>query len=553
VSLDKLVLVGEPHPRDVRSIRRVPDDYVALMAELGPGIAYTRVELVDPLGERFMFLNARFRARAAGERIAGRWGQLTEDDVLDGTIIGVANNGDALLCGGYVSWLLVDGRVEQHDDLGLALTKFGFLPNRYATEPSRRPAFYAALVAGDEAAADRALARVLEVEYVVDGNLAIAHYLATATEISAELRAQYATQCLLAAKRTQTHDVDVRGLAKAIRADAVTPELLAPLEALVVMRGVFAGKGDDLEIKLLEEVAQHPDDLGARLVLADHLEETGDLASATAIRAQEAVAPLEDIADRGFIAPKGARPIDGSGRLKENIERWRTDAPTTDISELVAAVEALHPQERQGYAMLLGHDRFDELAKEIALARPYLILALRGSDAADAMTVLTQTSSFEALPYVLSTLVEPSKLDAWSFEYRVLDFARAFIEGGGKPNKKLDLLLSWLTNASSGTRFGFAARMLVRSAGDNRVFEAYLDKFCDADPYSVQALSKRRKEPRVVEVLSAEFARMQEELKTRRFLSYPKGYGKVVVYLKRLGVPGAAEAHALFAKNSRRR
>ena len=568
-----LALVGEPRPVVLDDITdRLPADYVTLMQTWGAGMFLGRFELPDPSERdgRFELFQAQFKARAPSEIVAGRWGQLTDDDVAHGIVLGVDTRGAALVGLGpeRLVWLAVTGEVIELRGLEGVVRRVRdhwegdpLAPQTHVTEPSQRPELYAALEAGDEAAADRAVARILETEHPVDAQLAIAHHLATTSGIANELRAAYAEQCLRVAKRKsdRVEALDIRGIRDALKRGSVPPELLAPLTELAVAKGIFAGSGDRTELALLEELAAHPDDAATRLVLADHLESRGELERAEALRHAQALgSPLPDAAERGFVAPRGTKPVDGAATLAGYIERWRTDDPGTDIAPLVAALDALHPQERQGYVMLLvtaagGHYTSEPfLVKAIDHTWPLLVLSLRSSERPAALRLLVTTKTKAAAPFLLAIVRNPSPATyrAWSYERD--DIAIAFGDVGGKLAKaEVDELVQWLAPDAPKARVELAARLLVGWGRDDRVFEGYLRHFCDAHPFSVTALSKRRKEPRVVEVLSAAFAREEAGALRGNVLCYSKDYGLLSAYLKKLGVAGAKEAHERYRKNAR--
>lgn len=565
-----LTLVGDARPVELDDVSRLPSDYVALVQSWGPGTLLSNVELPDPTeaGGQFSLLQARFRVQAPVERNAGRWVHLGDDEIARGVVLGVDARGNALLGLGPTSvwWLLDDGTIASFRGLTDLVERLRasdpLMPAVHVTEPSRRPAFFAALDAGDDAAADAALVRVLEIEHPVDAPLALAYELATARDaIDPERRASYVDQLLRMAKRKageRMKAIDMRAIRATVAAGELPPALRAPLEALVVAVGMFAGRGDRVELALLAEAAAHPGDGTARAVLADHLDDLGDAARAEAMRAPSAIPSLPDAAERGLLPLPNARPV--ANKIRDYVATWARDSPAMDVAPLVAALDALHPQERTGYAMLLdactgfiadetraiyeGH-----LTREIEKSWPLLVLALRSTERKYACEVLVAAREKSAAPYLLDAIRHATS----PHDINRIDLAAAFarLEVRLDPAEVAEFL-PWLSLDAGVEAVKIAARLLVRSAGDDRVFEAYLANFCDAHPFSVNALTKRRREPRVVEVLRAQFAHEEAgALKGGRILAYSRSYGLLSAYLKKLGVPGMAEAHERFRKNSR--
>lgn len=563
-----LTLVGEARPVELDDVSRFPGDYVALVQSWGPGQLLSCLELPDPTqaGGQFALLQARFRVQAPVERNAGRWPHLGDDEIARGVVLGVDTRGNALVGLGPTSvWRLHnDGTIGSFGGLVHVVERMRaddpLMPALHVTEPSRRPAFFAALAAGDDAAADVALGRVLEIEHPVDAPLALAYELATAHEaIDRERRASYVDQLLRMAKRkrgVRIKAIDVRAIRAALAAGELPPALRAPLEAIVVAGGMFAGHGDRVELALLEEAAGG--DGTARAVLADHFDDLGDAGRAEAMRAAPPVPPLPDAAERGLLPLPGARPV--ANTIRNYVAAWARDSPAMNVAPLVAAIDALHPQERTGYAMLLDACKgfiADEtraiyeghLTREIAKAWPLLVLALRSHERKYACEVLVAARAKPAAPFLLDAIRHASDVYDISRIHLAEAFARLDVR---LEPAELAEFLPWLSHDAGVDAVKIAARLLVHSAGDDRVFEAYLANFCDGHPFSVQALTRRRREPRVVEVLRAQFAREEAgALKGGRILSYSKSYGLLSAYLKKLGVPGMAEAHERYRKNAR--
>lgn len=531
-----------------------PADYIELMRIWGPGTLCGVCELPDPTERegRFDFLQTQFRARVDRERARGKWAQLADDEIAACPVLGLHARGDAVLGLTTSTFVILTTRGEVSRRTGMpeliaALRRppdddEPLQPMTYNTEPPARDALYAAIVAGDEARADAAFAKVLATDGPVEGLLAIAHHLAT--ELRGNLRATFVEQCLRAAKRhsARVAAVDIRKLAKALATDADATELVKPLAALVERSGMFFDAPvDPTERALRERLHADPDDAATRLVLADHLEARGDLATAEIARQDS----LPDARERGFVPPFGVAPVDATALVDTWTAAWLRDAPEIPLADVIAAVAALHPQERQGYAVLLSQPASPHLGREAPRAWPYCVLALRGEYRFAALGALAGIR--EAAPFLMACLRWPT-----AHEYRfhqpnfAADLADAFLELGGKPSRAdIDHFVEHLADRSV-----LAARLLVKSAADDRVFEAYLANFGELQPFATTAISKRRKEPRVREVLVAAFEREAANVlgDGGKALRYSRAYGVLAAYLKKLGVAGMAEAHDRYRK-----
>lgn len=532
----RLALVGPARLTAVTPSDRYPAEYVELMQKWGPGWLCGICELPDPASARFAFLQAQYRGRVDRERARGRWAQLTDEEVATCPVLGLHARGDAVLGLSSSRFMLLaaNGQITHcagMDNLIKLIAKSAHRdeppqPLHYITEHARDE-LYEALIAGDEARADAAFAKVLVTDGPVEGLLAIAHHLVT--EMEGELRATYVEQCLRAAKRhsARVDAIDIRKLTRSLG----SPDLLAPLTALVERAGIFfEAPIDATEIALRERL--EAGDEAARLVLADHLEARGDLEAADLAR----VEPLANASERGFVPPVGAKPLDANALVAEWIAAWRGEA----IDGVTAAVAALHPQERQGYATLLSEKWAKQHPDETPRAWPYYVLALRGPYRATALAALVEGNVVEAVPFVMSCISSAED------DRERLALAEAFIALGGKPTA--DEIARFAPKLADGSEV--AARILEKSAADDRVFEAYLASFGELHRYAIGAISKRRKEPRVREVLTAAFAREQAKVLSNggKTVKYSAAYGAIASYLKKLGVAGMAEAHDRYKK-----
>lgn len=616
-----LSLVGAPHPVSPDALRAalggraeaLPEAYVVLMAAWGPGLLCGAVELPDPTSARFRFLQHRLWVDGAARRAAGAWGGLSDEAFRGGVVLGVDRRGFAYFARGAA-----DIAILEPEGSVLALGSFEYLvgsfllggvilatqralltdhvrrswgwtvqhlsrarrnelgvPAIYETTaaPAPRAALLAAWAAGDEAAADAALAQVLEREVAGWALLELLHYLASpaAAAIPREIRATYADQLYRMASRRVPElvpELPIRELRIALGTGELAPEQLASIAALIdPPAGIFASEPDAAEAALLAALAAEPADDGARLVYADHLEGRGELARAEALRSDAAqVAPLPDAAQRGFLASPGLPPVDGAARVRARLEAWEREAPAFSTAAAAAKIQALHPTARQGYEILLEQQRqrrsfwqtpaevtpYTHLEREIRDAWPQLALALRDPPyRAFALEILAQARVREAAPFLLSCLRERGVgadrdwLVAVADRYVELvkvkravaeEFAAAFADPG----------------ATSVDR-AIAFRLCVELGADDRVFEAALARFCAAYPFSEKILRKRKSEPRVREVLGARLAvERQKSLRDGgRTLSYTPELGLLARYLAKLGDPDAQELAERYKKFKR--
>lgn len=612
-----------------------PGPYVELMEAWGPGRLCDVFELPDPTAERFRLLQQRLRVEGAARRLAGAWAALSDAELQRGWVLGVDRRGIAVFArsatsvvllhpSGYVleigsfedlvgQFLLGGQLVLTHQALfkeaasdwrwavryrGHAARNNLGVPARYATDaPPPRAELLAAWAAGDEDAADAALARVLEAEVAAFAMLELFHFLASpaAAGVPAEIRATYADQLFRTARRRVPElvpDLPIRDLRIGLEQGELAPALLAQVAAIVEPAGgIFVGEPDAAERALLETLASEPADDAARAVLADHLEERGELARAAVLRAEAAhAAPLPDAAERGFVAPPDLPPIDGPARIRERIAAWEAADPGFSLESARAQIEALHPVARQGYEILLaqiaGRSTWSlahhppaaraHLVREIGDAWPQLALALRASGAPAVLALLREARVQQAAPFVLSILRHPERPpsgEGWHYpvdfyeESWPLQLAAAYLELGRVTKALREELIPYLAadakvqpihapRAGShgvATLRAIAFRFLADAGADDRVFEGALRFFCEGHPYSERILRKRRTDPRVRQVLGEQLA--AEEKKSLRDggrqLAYTPELGVLARYLARLGDPHAKVVAERYRKYKR--
>jgi uncharacterized protein (TIGR02996 family) len=596
-------------------IEVLPGAYIELMTTWGPGRLCDLLELPDPTAPagRFRLLQQRLHVEGAARRGAGAWGALSDAELRRGFVLGVDRRGLAVfarspaslvllhpsgyvlelgsfedlvgkfLLGGQIAlayhasfehavrdwaWYVRDGELLERNDLGV--------PAIHVTDaPSPRTELLAAWAAGDEAAADAALARVLDAEVAAHAMIELCCFLASpeAAHLPAEIRATYGDQLFRTARRRVPDlvpELPIRELRVALGRGELPPALLAQVEAMRARPdGIFAGEPDATELAFLETLAREPSDEAARAVYADHLEQRGALARAEALRSEAVHAePLLDAAERGFVAPPDLPPVDGAARIRERVAQWAAEDPASSLDAALARIDALHPVARQGYEVLFAqvagpfrwnatyraHDARAHLVRELADAWPQLALALRSRHARDALGILRAGRVREAAPFVLSLLRHPA---AGSDEGWQLHLADAYLELGRVTRELREELIPYLAvdatvqplHEPRGWPLGvpllraIAFRFLVDAGADDRVFEGALRFFCEAHPYSERILRKRRTDPRVRQVLGEQLAAEQKKSLRDggRKLVYSPELGLLAGYLAKLGDANAKE------------
>jgi uncharacterized protein (TIGR02996 family) len=599
-----LTLLGDPHPLSPRALSdalaqdhaRVPTSYLKLLATWGPGWLCNVFELPDPTDPngRFRHLQDVLHVEAVAQRRDGAWPQLSELELAQGVVLGVDRRGfailtrsatelallhprgmvftvgsfddlvrNALLGGALLATQRARIRDVCHDDLtqGWRHNLLG-VPSIYLTDGDLpRADLLAAWVAGDEAAADAALARVLETEVAMYALMELLHHLASpaAADISASIRASYADQLYRMAHRRLPELVPglpIREIRDALGKGELAPGLLAQVAAILEPpAGSFVGQPSRTERALLATVAAEPSDTATRIVYADQLEQLGAVARAEAVRG-EALVPLADAVERGFIAPPRLGPIDATARIRERIECWRAADPSVDIDALVAKIDRLHPTARAGYEILIaqlsdvGHDHRTagaHLVREIRDAWPQLALALRSSDgtlARTAIEVLIRAKARDAAPFLRSLLRHPARPGTY---LRAADgFARL-----GKVTQDVCEELAPHLAPDATVRAGLeqigidtvrraAFRLLHDFGHDDRVFEGALRWFCEEHPHTERVLRKRRTEPRVGAVLGERLA-AEEARSLKNGGRFSSELGLLARYLSKLGDAHATE------------
>jgi uncharacterized protein (TIGR02996 family) len=600
-----LSIVGLPRPVPPGGLPAgVPEGYRRLMTEWGPGALCSVLELPDPTGPRFRYLQHRLRVEGAMRRASGMWGALSDDALRGGVVLGVERTGLAVLArgpedlvvlhpNGYVlaigafedlvgkfllggqlvkaresafneytdwAWVARYGTFHEANDLGVPR-------HHVVADPAPRRELYAAWAAGDEATADAALAKVLAHEVTADALADLMHHLASPNAYPRDVRATYVDQLFRMARRRVPDlvpDLPIRQIRIALGEGELPAEHLASITALVRRpAGIFVDELDATEAALLEQVAEDASAEGARLVYADHLEAQGELQRAEALRAEAGGAPLAGAAERGFIAPMGFPVVDGPAIIREHLARWRAEDPGCSIDAAVAHVEALHPMARQGYELLLAmhrrRRRFPDgsapaelLQRELRDAWPQLALALRGEDARDALAILVAARTREAAPFVLSCLRRPSEA-AGMWSDRPAALADAYLQLAKVTRDLRDELAAHLTDEAPPAMRAAALRMLVGFGDDPRVFEGALRFFCEGHPFTERILRKRKTEPRVREVLGAQLAAEESRALQDggRRLSYSPELGLLARYLAKLGDAHAQELHERYKKFKR--
>jgi uncharacterized protein (TIGR02996 family) len=595
-----ITLVGNARPVKLEAIERhesLPPDYVTLMTTWGPGTLCGIYELPDPTeaNGRFAWLNSRLRVEGLGRRRAGAWMRFDEEALVASTVLGVDRSGCALVqppkpsipCvlhpRGFAQFIelssLVDNCVKDetqywadcaNDDKHNMYRKGRGIPRIFVTDaPSPRPELLDALGRGDQEAADAALQRLLAREVAASAAIELACWLAgpTGQHVPTELRASFTDELLRLAKRKIPRMGDALPIREIRAALAATGEVGKPLLDKLLdsplapppPEGIFAGAPDATESALLDELARSPDDEGARLVYADHLEDQGDTARAAAVRAAT-VAPLANAVERGLAARRNAKPIDEAANLRELSAHWHEEDPRAPIDELIARFAALHPTQRLGYIVLLSElTSWDEnsakkhLAREAPEAWPYLLLAARTKKRRTILELVAPHRIPEAAPFLLSLIRHPPR----EHEYDellpdVLEQAAAiYLELVKVSDEAVAELLALLEHDVRATRLS-AFALLQKRADDDRVFLAYLDNFAFAHPFSEKALGKRKKDPRIIPALLAQFdVEEKRSLTDGKHLRYTFGYGVLARFLGKLGNQRGKEAAKRFKATSR--
>lgn len=528
-------------------------------------------DLPDPseTGGRFELLQNTLRVRGPACRLRGQWAQLPDAELAAPLVLGVDRRGVAVIgrAHGEVALLFPHGRVASFESFETFVTSFvlragaeGGVPAVHVTVPLAvaRADFLAALHHADDDTADAALTTVLAQEVAVPALLELLAVIAgpTGSRIPHEVRMARADQLWHMARRRapplETH-VDYRVIQRALRLGGeAPPDVVARLTSNPIVEepcGIFIAPADSTEIALVSALAEAPDDAGARLVYADYLESRGELERAEAIREEPTVpTALPDAESRGFIAPVDVVPVDSAARIAEYTARWHADDPTTSVDDLLERIAALHPAERQGHALLLAlhanrrREAMPHLLHERALAWPYLVLALRSlhpREAGIALELLVDGQVAESRPYLLSALRHPTQYRGDDRARLVERLAEGYVALGAVDRALAEELALHFADDRPTAARTVAFHLCQEFADDERIFEGYLLNFVAAHPMSERALRKRRRDPRVAEVLRAQLEREEKRALFARHEHvhgvYSEAYGILAEYLAKLG------------------
>lgn len=414
------------------------------------------------------------------------------------------------------------GRDELPRALGEVWRDWIEVPEIYATDRAPSDDAYDALVAGDRAAVDAAVARfegreVLPFAYVA----LVARLLGRdGAVVDAELRADTVIELYTLASRRMPR--------------------LAETVPLRDVRRAMQGQGGDQVL--------------ARLVETAHLRRASFFDERVSV-VEDSTGDIPDAAERGLIVPAGVT-IDLEARLAEWVEAWRAQDPGTSIEPLLAQLGALPAVVRDGYLLLvarLDHElRYDAAFKslvdaEVALARelhdawPALVLALRSErnwQSFNALELLHEHRVVAAIPYLRSVVehLPAHVIEPWFGEQAYVELARP------RPEQLKELLLPMVAPdaRSDGRRRRAVDELLERHADDDRVFEMYLSRFIPALPFSERAITraKRWHDPRVIPALRTQLeieGRFRSAGQARGDIEYGDGYGVVAKRLAKLG------------------
>jgi hypothetical protein len=611
-----LTLIGDPRPIPAEILAGVAEDLgiilprslAAILTTWGPGLLCGMFPLEDPSDRaengRFHRLQRRLREEATDLRASGySWAQIPEAIFARAMVLAVDRRGAALVLlpseqrpseivllhprghvvpvGTFeelVSTFLVGGEVEAsrvailHDgahgdwrrvrwyrdekgaDLGVPATyHVSGAPPVAASEP-----VLAALLRGDEAAADAELAQALA------ENVALFLLLDLLAELTgergagvpAELRASYTEQLLRMAKRRSrwlAKELPGAELVKALASGGpVAAELVLPLRRNSVaepFEGVFSLESDRTSNQ----------------------------------RRAERVAPLPDAEARGFVAPPGFPPAEAE--IAAHVAAWRRHDPHAPIGLLLDRIREMHPGVRQGIALLIARlvesSPFDgqpyheevqrHLERDLESAWPMLTLALRSDRdeiGAASRFLLHAHKVAAAAPFFLSIIRRPHRLGmGWEEE-----LADAYMEVATPARELVDEFVDYLPSRSAAVRSEHrpqeersgiprashlhlaSQRLLVDFADDDRVFLGYLATFGKAHPFAGRALSRARRmnDPRVIPALHEQLAHERRRAlaaQEDKVPPYSQAFGVVAAALAKLGDAKGKEAHAEYMRS----
>lgn len=583
----------------------VPPAYGDLVATWGPGWLGDVFEL--PLGPRLVALNDAWRVHGPRKRAAGHWPQIGEDEAPKVSILGVARNGLAVAaradasvvllhpkghvipCGSFEELvanmtrdLAPEARTWRTPKNPIAVAREHYFegrkrpagasderlhaPSIYVTEAApHRARILEALAADDEPAADAIFAEMLGVTMPL---YTLSELMVDLSRTELALRQSWIDQAYRLLKRR------VPGIG-----EEISPKEGRGLEVHSLREapaGIFVDL-DDVEATFLRALVAAPDDEATLAVYADHLEARGRLDRADGLR-RPVVAALADAAERGFVPPLGVKPVDGAAFVAGLLETWKAEDPSADTRELAERIGALHPGEREGYALLVSQLRGDErepnvqqamthLLRERGRAWPMLVLALRAPRLSLVVELFREAPPSEALWWLLSICRHPSEhLRA----YLVEDLALVYAENAAVDLSKVEDFVPYLDPSTTAVlevhrprppSLGLevlreiAFRLLYRYPNDERIFAGYLHFFADAAPWSEEVMRKRKKDPRIIPALRVQLAEEERgalRAQTSRSVEYRPQFGVLARYLARLGDEEGKAARDRFNASERR-
>jgi hypothetical protein len=491
-----------------KAAKRLPEDYVELLEEGGPGELCGFVELPDPTvkGGRHASLVTALRERGPAARSRGLWPSVSDAELLQAAVLGIDRRGAVLIAldSEDLRFLDSEGGVqevgsfhdlvrrflrywEDHRRSGLASALSpgpgGYtslsttidldVPEIYATTPRPSDAVFAALERGDQAAVDTALEALRGREVLPFAWLALIDRLLgpDGASIAAGDRGSMIPELFTLANREMPglgERIAVRELRRAVSDDAVRETTRAKFQAICHLPASTIFDGDA---------------------------QAADVASDV----------MPGAADRGLIAPVGF-VVDTEARLREFIAAWEVQDPATSLAPVLEHIARLHPTQRSGYTMLLAQTRWNEgnhpslsgapdaedhLEREATDAWAHLVLALRSTEdheSYQALELLHEASIPEALPYLRSVVEHepPYVISYWNAERVYAELAE--LDGEGTKA----LLLPFLTSKrkASPRRRTAAFEALVEHADDDRVLEVYLANYAAALPHSEDAIEQ---------------------------------------------------------------
>ncbi|MFT3699968.1 MAG: hypothetical protein QM831_42885 [Kofleriaceae bacterium] len=518
-------IVGERvllHPKDLTGLTLSP--YVAsLLLELGPGIIFDQIELLDPRTDRFAMIQQRL-ALACGPLRSHRpeyWKELEPG----GVVFALHHDGDIFVdaSSDRIVRLAADGKssVLKPGD-GFPTTRYAHKPYAFSAMPDKA-SFLAALRAADEAAADAALAAIVPSQsaWVL---FELAHDIAFDSELHAELRARYFAECARFAKRFSEAEVPVREIQKDLADGALSPVNAALVRKLGSPQSPVSGPVDPKESELVREILAAPDARDQLIVLADYLEEHQQPLRAQLVRE----------------ASTGKR--EGEGSASERVATWRAlwaeKSPDLDLApfdKMIAAIPKLDEYVAALGTWSEGIDPGPLVTDPNAFA--LLIFALRHERkywepeyANSAIELLALHPNAAARPWLLELVRHPVAWDH-NTEYR---FARAAELVGKLTKAELEEVIGWV---EADYFPAVAMALLVKHHKDPRVLDLALDRFFSGHPYSEKIVSKFKTDPKVLPALREKFDQQHKAcmINNGRNVRYTAKYKIIAKFLAKLG------------------